>query len=115
MFRHKYIMREKDINCETQIFNKENKIGVTLNNGLMFNAHIQKVTAKVSWYFGIPFKYLDVHTFFQRFHKTHLKYANAIQHPFYKSGWSVSREKFQRWVIRLLKECQKYHKTKRLR
>lgn len=81
----------------------------------MFNAHIQKVTAKVSWYFGIPFKYLDVHTFFQRFHKTHLKYANAIQHPFYKSGWSVSREKLQRWVIRLMKECQKYHKTKRLR
>ena len=92
--------------CET-----EKDLGVTFDNKLSFDSHIQSCINKSNSMIGVikrTFQFLDRDTFIKLYKalvRPHLEYGNVIWYPQFKRQ-SVAIERVQRRATKLLPECR---------
>ena len=112
-------MKNKDSDQILESCSEEKDLGVTFDDSLSFNAHIQKVTSKANQIIGLikrSFTFLDKDTFIKLYKamvRPHLEYGNIIWSPYFKYQ-SVALEKIQRRATKLLRECKDMDYKERL-
>ena len=94
-----------------EICEQEKDLGVTFDNNLLFDTHIQKAVNKANQMVGLikrSFTYMDKDIFmklYKAFVRPHLEYGNIVWNPFLKRQ-SKAIERVQRRATRLLNECK---------
>ena len=98
--------RKQIVNCS-----QEKDLGITFDNNLLFDTHIQKAVNKANQMIGIikrSFDYIDREVFIKLYKalvRPHLEYGNIVWNPNFKRQ-SVALEKVQRRATKLLYECK---------
>ena len=108
---HEYRMVNGDVQKVLANCDQEKDLGVTFDNNLLFDTHIQKAVNKANQMLGLikrAFDFINKDVFiklYKAFVRPHLEYGNIIWHPFLKRQ-SVAIEKVQRRATKLLYECK---------
>ena len=117
--RDDYFMEQDNASKKIDICDYEKDLGVTFDERLEFNKHIENVIGKANQMLGLikrTFSYLNKNTFLKLYKslvRPHLEYGNIIWNPIYKKQ-SASIEKVQRRATKLLKECKEMSYAQRL-
>ena len=118
--RNDYKMKVGTDLVNVQTCTEEKDLGVTFDNLLKFDVHIQNAVSKANRMIGIlrrTFTFLDKDTFLQlykAFIRPHVEYGNAIWYP-YLNRQSAAIERVQRRATKLVPEIKDMPYTGRLR
>lgn len=118
--RHDYSMMVNDEMKTVMKCEEEKDLGVTFDDHLSFDKHIQNIINKANKMLGIikrTFSYLDNDTFtklYKALVRPHLEYANVIWHPYLKRQ-SAALERVQRRATKLVKALKNMTYVERLR
>ena len=95
---HEYNMKNDNVQIPLKNCTQEKDLGVTFDNNLLFDTHIQNIVNKANQILGIIkrlFNYMDKDIFiklYKAFIRPHLEYGNIVWHPSLKRQ-SIAIEK----------------------
>ena len=117
--RVEYTMTKDGKTTKIETCEQETDLGVTFDDKLNFNKHIETAIGKANKMLGLikrTFSYLNKDTFIKLYKslvRPHLEYGNIIWNPLLKKQ-SVSIEKVQRRATKLLRQCRQMTYQERL-
>jgi hypothetical protein len=118
--QRKYFMSIENKIVEISKCTEEKDLGVTFDNLLLFDSHINRVITKACQLLGIinrSFKFLETDGFLMLYKsiiRPHLEYGNGVWYPFLKRQ-SVALEKVQRRATRMMVRSKSMTYGERLR
>lgn len=105
-----YIMNVNDSTCKVKECKEEKDLGVTFDDNLSFDNHINNCINMANKMIGLirrSFSFLDKDIFcklYKALVRPHVEYANSVWHPYLKRQ-SAAIEKIQRRATKLVREC----------
>ena len=105
-----YKMNVNDSTCKVKECKEEKDLGVTFDDNLSFDNHINNCINKANKMIGLirrSFSFLDKDIFcklYKALVRPHVEYANSVWHPYLKRQ-SAAIEKIQRRATKLVREC----------
>ena len=108
--RHEYYMKVNKDTCRVDVCNEEKDLGITFDEKLSFDIHINSCINKANKMIGLikrTFLFLDKDTFnrlYKALVRPHLEYGISIWSPYLKRQ-SIAVERVQRRATKILKEC----------
>ena len=114
-----YVMKIESCNQKLETCDEEKDLGITFDNSLNFDIHIDNIIKKANQMIGVikrTFTYLDKEIFVRLYKslvRSNLEYGNIIWSPYLKRQ-SISIEKVQRRATKLVPQCKNMSYKQRL-
>ena len=118
--KHEYYMKIENEKQKLETCTEEKDLGITFDENLRFDIHIDNITKKANQMLGIikrTFSFINKEIFtklYKSLVRSHLEYGNVIWSPFLKKQ-SIQIERVQRRATKLVPECKEMSYDKRLR
>ena len=116
----KYFMKIENENQKIDTCKEEKDLGITFDENLNFDLHINNITKKANQMLGVirrTFDFISKNIFsklYKSLVRSHLEYGNVIWSPYLKRQ-SIQIERVQRRATKLVPECKDMSYTQRLK
>ena len=115
-----YFMKIENEQQKIEICKEEKDLGITFDENLNFDLHINNITKKANQMLGVirrTFDFISKNIFsklYKSLVRSHLEYGNVIWSPYLKRQ-SIQIESVQRRATKLVPECKNMSYTQRLK